>query len=209
VYLYFIRHGESDANVLREFSNSGYKHPLTKSGVEQALALAVRLAQLCGAGRPIGHIYSSPVMRAVQTAEIVAKALQMEVEINEALREWSVGILEGRRDEAGWEMHRQVQEDWFVHGNPESKIPGGENLVEIRERFKPFLQAVIEKHEPEGKDVVLVAHGGLYNAMLPEVFTNLTLEALQDLSFPNCGYVLGETRRTEGLLCREWCGKMF
>lgn len=203
--LYFIRHGESEANILGEFSNHGWKHPLTPLGVQQAQTLAQQLADCAAGGRRVARIYSSPVMRAVQTAEILSIALQVEMELAEPLREWSVGIFEGRRDEAGWLMHRQVQEDWFEHNRPESKMPGGENLHEIRARFLPFLQALIEKHAPAGEDLALVAHGGLYRAMLPEVFKNLTRDLLARLIFPNCGYVLGEIR-SDGLYCLEWCG---
>ena len=42
--LCFVRHGESIANLLREFSNSGIKHPLTERGVEQARTLAQKLS---------------------------------------------------------------------------------------------------------------------------------------------------------------------
>ena len=43
--LYFVRHGESEANLLHEFSNSGLKHPLTLTGVAQAQALAGEVDQ--------------------------------------------------------------------------------------------------------------------------------------------------------------------
>jgi len=85
--LYFVRHGESTANLLREFSNSGFKHPLTEKGVEQARAVARALS-----GLQVEQIYSSPVMRAVQTAQILAESLQAPLEVTEALREWNVGI---------------------------------------------------------------------------------------------------------------------
>ena len=68
--LYFVRHGESTANLLREFSNSGFKHPLTEAGVEQARLVAHSLS-----GLQVERIYSSPVMRAVQTAQILGESL--------------------------------------------------------------------------------------------------------------------------------------
>ena len=95
--LYFVRHGESTANLLWEFSNSGLKHPLTEKGVEQARAVA---RSLCGVG--VEHIYSSPILRAVQTAQILAEGLRAPLAITEALREWSVGIYEGTADPVGW-----------------------------------------------------------------------------------------------------------
>jgi broad specificity phosphatase PhoE len=124
--LYFVRHGESVANILHEFSNSGFKHPLTEKGVRQAHTLGQSLS-----GLQVEQIYSSPVMRAVQTAQILAESLHAPLLITEALREWSVGIYEGTTDPHGWELHRQVTEDWIFRQKFESKIPGGENFLEI------------------------------------------------------------------------------
>lgn len=198
--LYFARHGESVANLTREFSNSGSKHPLTPRGVEQARLLADTLAS-----RRISRICSSPLLRAVQTADILSQTLQVKVEVTEALREWSVGMLEGTSDEQGWILHRQVQEDWFVHGNLESKIPGGESFVEIRERFVPFIDALVAHGRGTDDRLVLVGHGGLYVAMLPVVLKNIRFDFTVHAPFPNAAYVLGATR-PDGLYCVEWCG---
>ncbi len=124
--LYFVRHGESEANLLKEFSNSGLKHPLTAQGVAQAQGRAQSLE-----GLGIERVYSSPVLRARQTAQIIAGCLGAPLEITEALREWDVGVYEGTSDPEGWKLHRQVQEDWFYHNRLESKMPGGENFLEI------------------------------------------------------------------------------
>ena len=120
--LYFVRHGESTANMLWEFSNSGYKHPLTEKGIRPAHALVSTLS-----GLRFDRIFSSPVLRAFQTAQILAESFTSPIEISEALREWSVGIYEGTTDPKGWELHSQgLQEDWFLHNNFDSKMPGGE-----------------------------------------------------------------------------------
>ena len=52
--LYFVRHGESTAYLLKEFSNHGEKHPLTESGIRQAHALAASLS-----GEEFERIYTS------------------------------------------------------------------------------------------------------------------------------------------------------
>ena len=83
--LYFVRHGESVANILHEFSNSGLKHPLTEKGVEQAYVLAQSLS-----GLQVEQIYSSPVLRAVQTSQILAESLHTPVQITEKCRRVSV-----------------------------------------------------------------------------------------------------------------------
>ncbi len=201
--LYFVRHGESTANILREFSNKGLQHPLTEKGVEQAHALA---RGLCGLQAE--RIYASPVLRAVQTAQILVEGLHISLEITEALREWDVGIYEGTTDPVGWELHRQVQEDWFIHQKFDSKMPGGESFYEIRERFVSFIERVIQHGAAAGRSIILVGHGGLYTAMLPVIFKNIDFDFARQHSFPNTAYAVAETR-PDGLYCTSWCGVSF
>ncbi|MRR32744.1 histidine phosphatase family protein, partial [bacterium] len=64
----FVRHGESEANLLHEFSNHGSKHGLTGLGIQQAHLLLDKLREY-----PISAIYSSPLLRAQQTAGLVGQ----------------------------------------------------------------------------------------------------------------------------------------
>src|SRR6266851_1245061 len=59
--VYFVRHGESEANLLHEFSNRGFKHGLTQQGQQQATTLAQSLKNAS-----VTKVFSSPLMRAVQ-----------------------------------------------------------------------------------------------------------------------------------------------
>lgn len=198
--LYFVRHGESTANVLRTFSNSGWTHPLTEKGIEQAQAASRALA-----GVLVDRVYSSPVMRAVQTAEILAESLRAPLEIAEALREWSVGIYEGKADPAGWALYLRVVDDWLIHHKLDSRMPGGESLLDIQARFVPFIERLVQSDEDTGRTLVLVGHGGLYTAMLPLIFTNVDWAYARQHGFPNTAYALAETR-PGGLACLSWCG---
>ena len=63
--IYFSRHGESEANLLHEHANRGFKYGLTEAGRAQAAALAARLEDV-----PLARIYSSPLKRAVETARL-------------------------------------------------------------------------------------------------------------------------------------------
>jgi probable phosphoglycerate mutase len=198
--LYFIRHGESEANLLMEFSNSSIKHPLTALGQEQAQSVAQSLS-----GLQVDRVYTSPVLRAVQTAEVIGVTLAAPLEITGALREWSVGDYEGTQDPAGWALHRQVQEDWFWHGRLESKMPGGESFLEIQARFVPFIERLINRADLQDREVVLVAHGGLYLAMLPVILKNIDHDFALQHGYPNTGVTIAVTR-TDGLWCESWCG---
>ncbi|RIK26407.1 MAG: hypothetical protein DCC52_10270 [Chloroflexi bacterium] len=74
---YFVRHGESEANVTREFSNDNrVKHPLTANGRAQAQALAEQLR-----ATEFAALYASPLLRARQTAEILNAPHGLEIQI--------------------------------------------------------------------------------------------------------------------------------
>lgn len=198
--LYFVRHGESAANLLMKFSNSGVKHPLTERGIEQAQILAERLADL-----PFEIICTSPVLRAIQTAQIISKKLGVAVEITEALREWNVGTYEGTTDPKGWELHKEVQMDWFFHNNPESKMPGGENFIEIQARFVPFIDTLLQRYQDTDRNILCVAHGGLYLAMLPVIFKNIDHKSVAEQGYAHTTLTVTEVR-VDGLYCVSWCG---
>lgn len=198
--LYFVRHGESEANIIREFSNRGFKHPLTSRGVIQAQALAAQLAN-----QAITQIFSSPLQRAVQTATILSTALGIPVTITDALREWDVGIYEGTSDQHGWEAHRQVQEQWFVHQRLDQHIPEGESFLDMQSRFVPLIEQLVQKTSNPDAAIVLIGHGGLYHAMLPNILPKINYAFVREHPFHNTAYALVETG-PEGLVCREWCG---
>lgn len=79
--LYFARHGESEANVLREFSNRGHKHGLTDKGRAQATDLGRKLSAV-----GIQRVLASPPLRARETADSVGDVLGVLVEEADELR---------------------------------------------------------------------------------------------------------------------------
>ncbi len=198
--IYFTRHGESEANLLREHSNRGFRHPLTAKGREQAAALARKLE-----GVGVTRLFTSPIMRAVQTAEILADALGVPYEITDALREYDCGILEGRADEAAWQLHFAVFEAWVQDKDWERRIEGGESFIEIRDRFVPFIESLVAEYGQSAANIVLVGHGGLYRCMLPLVLANADSDFVLKQPMGNTVCIVTETR-PEGLIWIEWEG---
>jgi broad specificity phosphatase PhoE len=196
--LIFARHGESEANLLHEFSNSGWKHPLTEKGRLQVEILAGRLAN-----QGVTQIFTSPVMRAVQSAEILAGKLGVPYEEAEALREYSVGIWEGSTEPAGWKEYQQVNDAWMLRGEYDRRMQGGESFTEVRERFAGWLGGLVQEYELTGEVFLLVGHGGLYRIMLPEVLVNVSPKFSLEHPLHNTGYVVAEPR-AEGLICSAW-----
>ena len=198
--IYFARHGESKANILHVHSNRGYVHPLTEKGRGQAAVLAQKLG-----GTPVSRLFTSPLMRAVQTGEILSAALGVPYEVTDALREYDCGILEGRGDEAAWEMHRALWREWENHGRWDARLEGGESYKEIKDRFVPFVEALLEEYQDAAAHVVLVGHGGLYRCMLPLVLTNADAFFSAGHSFGYTEYYVAESG-TDGLIWVEQRG---
>lgn len=172
--IFFARHGESQANVLREISNRGLKHPLTQTGRDQALSLANRLQRWS-----ITRIYSSPLLRAIETSVIVASSLDVEYEIQDALREYDVGILEGRADTEAWATWQNLFDNWTNQQQQKQKIDCGEGFDEVKNRFFPFIENLVGRFRNTDANLLCIAHGGLYTMMLPLVLKNIDTQFIQ------------------------------
>jgi len=193
--LYFVRHGESEANVRRVISNRESTFALTERGRQQAQNLAGQLNDI-----PFTAIYSSPILRARQTAEILSRLFRLSYQVTEALREYDCGILEERSDDASWRSHRWFYEDWILRHNYANKPEGGECFTEIRDRFVPF----IESFKREGDDhILLIGHGGLFHLMLPWVLTDIDDEFVQMHGLGHTEYVIAEWH-SDRFICRQW-----
>ena len=201
--LHFVRHGESEANVLWEFSNGLDRHPLTEKGRQQAYDLAHRLR-----GLPITACYSSPILRAVQTAEILSAELGISYQVADALREFDVGIFEGRTDETSWQQFFQLVDTWMLQRDWEQSIDGGESFLDIQRRFVPFIDSLIQQYGASQAQFLLVGHGGTYRCMLPLILNNIDFTFANWQRLPNTAIVSAETT-PEGLVCLRWGEEKF
>lgn len=198
--LFFLRHGESEANLVREFSNRGRRHPLTTRGRAQVETLAARLRE-----HPIRAIFCSPILRAIESAELLSVRLGVDWQVAEALREYDVGSFEGTRDAANWEAYEQVLRGWLLEGRKELRTGGGESLTEIEDRFGAFVFSLARRF-PDGGDVILLGHGGLFRCALPHVLANVSARYSFANVLDHVAWVMAEFRDGE-LVCRDWADK--
>lgn len=164
----FVRHGESQANLDRVFANRvGIPGDLTQNGVAQVHALANSLAL-----EPVTHVYTSPLARARQTADIITQVLRTPVTVTDALREYDVGDFEGKpysgEDAWRWERYERIEWAWR-DGQHEARHPEGESLSDLCRRFLPFMEWLVEHHD-RSETLVAVGHGGLFRVVLPLLF---------------------------------------
>ena len=197
--LFFARHGESQANILHEISNRGLKYPLTKKGRHQASALAQRLES-----RSVSYVYSSPVLRAIETSVIIANHLGVEYEVTEALREYDMGIMEGRADREAWQAWQQLFDDWSKHQLWDKCVEQGETFHAVKKRFVPFIEGLVAKYENTDANLLCIAHGGLYWLMLPQVLSNIGTEFINEHKGIQHTSLMVSEWTASGLICTEW-----
>ncbi|MCS6873727.1 MAG: histidine phosphatase family protein [Pyrinomonadaceae bacterium] len=150
--LFLVRHGQSEKNAERRFGGHSAT-PLSALGKRQALATAKALEK-----ERIDLIFSSDLVRAVQTAEPLSKLLKVEVQKTQAFRERNVGVLEGLTFE---EAAQKYPEDYqalitrdFLH-----VIKNGESYFQLLQRVSTKLEQILA--ENEGKNIVIFTHTGV------------------------------------------------
>ena len=166
--LWVVRHGESAGNVARDAAEAqGLERidiaerdmdvPLSETGRDQAEALGRWWAARPGDEQP-SVFWTSPYVRARETADIVVKAagLDVPVVVDERLREREFGVLDGLTRKGitaqfPEESERRTRLGKFYH-----RPPGGESWSDVLLRLRGALDAI--SREAEGERVVVVAH---------------------------------------------------
>ena len=157
IRLFLIRHGRSTWNAARRIQGQA-DPPLDGVGREQARRLAERLRE----DAPV-VLYTSPLHRARETAEIIGEALGVPVAPDERLKEYDVGDITGLTWAQIGEQHPDVAQRWAE--DPESLvIPGEEGDAPFRARVAAVFGEMISRHA--GETMGVVAHGGTLGAYL-------------------------------------------
>jgi 2,3-bisphosphoglycerate-dependent phosphoglycerate mutase len=173
-----VRHGETDWNAEKRIQGQ-IDIALNAVGQRQAAAAAHRLSRL-----PVTALYSSDLLRARQTAERIAAALDLSPSFVPAFRERAYGLFEGLTyDEA--RLRHPADYRAFAARDPDYALPaGGESLRQCHQRAIGHLRRLAAEHR--GQSVVLVTHGGVLDLVNRFVRGN-PLELPRDFQIPNAG----------------------
>jgi phosphoserine phosphatase len=154
IRIILIRHGRTDWNT-GEGPDERFRGlldvPLAEEGVVQARSTAAYLARW-----PLGAVYSSPLQRALRTAEIIALPHGLGVKALPGLSSMNYGEWAGR-------LHADVARRWpelysAWRRDPFSiQIPGGESTADLRDRAMAALHAAVARHT-DGETLVFVTH---------------------------------------------------
>lgn len=152
--IYLVRHGETDWNAEGRFQGTT-DVPLNDAGRRQAARLAAGLRAV-----PLTAAYTSPLLRAADTARAILEGRDLPLFAVEELREVHYGEWQGRlpaevdaETEARWR-----RDPWSV------RFPGGETLEEVAARAVPAIQALMARHA--GGRILVSGHGHLNRVLL-------------------------------------------
>ena len=145
-----VRHGETEWNRVEHFRGRA-DVPLNENGVVQAKRMGQRVA---GQWRPVA-IYSSPLKRAVKTAEAVAWHFGLSVQVHPGLIDIDYGQWQGLTPGEARERWPDVIDAWY-NAPHTACIPGGETLDELRGRAERTVDDLVARHE--GQTILLVGH---------------------------------------------------
>jgi probable phosphomutase (TIGR03848 family) len=167
-----IRHGENDFVKKGRLAGRLPEVHLNEKGRKQALALAEKLASA-----PIKAIYSSPLERAIETAEPLAKALGLEITPRPGLLETDCGEWQGQTVKRLarlklWKMLHQAPSLF--------RFPGGESVTECQQRMVREIEALRQLHAPDDL-VVCVGHSDPLKELVA-FYIGLPLDHFQRLS---------------------------
>jgi len=149
--LYLIRHGQSDGNAQGRFGGHG-PTPLSKLGREQAEKTAKVLAK-----GGVDAIYTSDLLRAVQTAEPLAALTNLPINKSEAFRERHVGVLEGLTFD---ESKDRYPNDYYalINRSVHHVITEGESYRQLLVRITAELRVILRNHN--GQKIAVFSHTG-------------------------------------------------
>lgn len=187
--IYLIRHGESLANlglVSANFSMDN-QNSLSKKGENQIQAI-IPAFQNCN----IVRIFSSPMKRAVKSAEILQSGLanKPKIIIDDRLKEIDYGIFTDDRDNPGMQNIAKRQ----IAGDQEIRFGGGENIREILERFLDFL--VDTYKENRNDEIIILSHGRLLSIVSKKI-EELCQKKIRKSRINNASIIEVELNNTE------------
>jgi len=153
--LTLIRHGETIWNLEKRVQGLT-DIELNETGIDQARKLALSLQDF-----PIDTIYSSPLKRAFQTAEIINRFHRKVIRVEPGLMEMDQGEFEGLTFQELLAREKDFIRKWIA--DPESvRMPGGESLAELQNRAWP----PVEKLLAAGQNALIVSHNFTIAAIL-------------------------------------------
>lgn len=176
--IYIARHGETEYNRLNKIQGRGIDAPLNETGRRQAAAIAGSLPK-----DRITHIFCSSLKRSMETAQIIAERLPLEISSYPELDEMDFGIIEGKPVDEITTHLTELHETW-KSGNTRFPVEQGEHPEAVLERVCSRMDIIINEYEGQG--IVFVLHGRLIRILLSH-WLGYGLPAMHEIAHSNAG----------------------
>lgn len=177
----FLRHAQAKNNVERILAGRTEGFPLTQTGLQQAEKIAKFLKPL-----KISAIYSSPIERAINTAKLAAKSLNLEVKTDSRLTEIEMGMFSGMFYEDMFAKYGNVFLK-FYQDNSIIEENGVETFSNVKKRVLDIVNYCSKEHK--GENVLLVTHMDPIKAMISTIL-HLKPESLYELIIRNASLTI-------------------
>ena len=173
----FFRHGETDSNVRQIIQGATVDTPLNAKGLQQARLLSENISKY-----DLEKIYSSKLVRAIQTATLSAASCNLSVHPISGLEELHYGEAEGMLIEDAIIKYADIANDVFDLGNVNRKdvrLPDGESFNDCIARVVPVLQKIKEENDGNLNCVGIFTHGAVMRILYEHYFNEIR-------QFANC-----------------------
>ncbi len=175
--LYFCRHGETEANVKKQFQGLTADSPLTAKGREQARAIGPILTHACADPAVLAYI-TSPYPRAITTMRIVREAIGLAPDgftTDDRIREIGLGTWDGLTDAQARALDPAFYDKRMANRGT-VRVPGGENYKDVAKRVTEWVHGL-------KTDTFAISHGGCTRIMRG-LFMGIDWNAMTKLDEP-------------------------
>ncbi|MGO9377578.1 MAG: histidine phosphatase family protein [Dissulfurispiraceae bacterium] len=171
--LYLMRHGATVGNEEKRYKGS-MDVPMSEYGVGQ-IKRATEFVQATLRGSMLSAVYTSPLSRALKSAEIIAEPFGLTPVIMSDLRERDFGKWEGMTFS---EISQQYPDEFSAWaGNPLEHSPrGGESTLAVHDRVTAVLELILMRHAGDD-NIAIAAHGGVNRIILCHIM-NMPLDQI-------------------------------
>lgn len=179
--IYFVRHGKTEWNLASRFQGGHGDSPLLPESLNDIKKLGNHLQ-----GTKFRAIFSSPLQRAFNTAQGIDQAMNanLPVIIDERLREFNLGKLEGMKFSEAAEKYPTLIDNFWHHPDLYDPQPiAGESYLQVMARGADFAREQAKRFNSEQDKILAVCHGAALSAIMGGLL----------------GYPLAEVRKRGGL----------
>lgn len=193
-YIFFARHGETEANRLHYLQSRTIDEPLNETGILQAKNLGGRLKN-----KGVGLMVISPSKRTVETASFIMDAISPPY-VSDVINPDFLEINSGSLDGFYYDELKQKQPDlfnaWWGIAYPYAKhrhpFPDGENFFQIKNRGKSAVEGLryaVKLNFRQNNNILIVGHGSM-NSVIIALLLGINPESfLGALYFENCSLI--------------------